>query len=257
MNSSKISHFPIQANELAELLSAKVTKEILVVIGNCRAEFDGRIKSFLDFGDRLLIVKPDESISLHGPIGVKPLNWQKEREGRISFFIKNESLIMSTYRPRTKERFEITFREIYSAFGFKAHDPATLKIAGDESHFAQYLSKHLDLIESGLELIALEYPTPHGQLDLFCRDSKGKKVIIELKKQAAALSDTQQLARYRESFPEDMEGPPRAILVAPSFSGRVKRYLQKKGLEAVVIAWQDIFPSLPPEPKQPPLDKYL
>ncbi|MHA2500516.1 MAG: endonuclease NucS domain-containing protein [Candidatus Hodarchaeales archaeon] len=257
MNSSKISHFPIHTSELVELLCARVTKEILVVVGSCCAEFDGRIKSFLDFGDRILIVKPDESISLHGPVGVKPLNWQKEREGRISFFTKDESLIMSTYRPRTKERFEITFREVYSAFGFVAHDPAQLQILGDESHFAQYLSKHLDLIESGLELIALEYPTPHGSIDLFCQDAQGKQVIIELKKQAATLSDAQQLTRYRDSFSKDHEKSPRAILVAPSFSMRVRQYLQKRGFEAAIIAWQDIFPSLPPDPKHPSLDEFL
>ncbi|MFX0116844.1 MAG: endonuclease NucS domain-containing protein [Candidatus Hodarchaeota archaeon] len=257
MNSSKIEILPVDLNELAALLSARVTITMLMVTGNCRAEFDGRIKSFLDWGDRLLIVKPDESIILHGPVAVKPLNWQKEKEGAVKFLMKENQLVMSTYRPRTKERFEIFFREVYLAFGFAARDLAKLEILGDESHFARYLSENLDLIESGLELISLELETPHGSIDLFCRDHQGTEVIIELKKQGATLADAHQLERYRDSFAGEREKGIRAMLVAPSFSSRVKRYLLKKGLEAAIIAWQDIFPTLPPNSQHPSLDDYL
>ncbi|MFQ5981276.1 MAG: endonuclease NucS domain-containing protein [Candidatus Heimdallarchaeota archaeon] len=252
----KVEILSSSLKELSTALSARATNKILVLAGNCNADFDGRIKSYLDWGDRLLIVKPDDSILLHGPAGVKPINWQKEKEGKINFAERNELLVMSTYRPRTQERFTVAFREIFMAYTFAAHDPAQLEITGDESHFAQYLSNHTDLIEAGLEVIALEYQTPHGYIDLLCRDFNGTKLIIELKKQAASLADAQQLARYRNSFVNDGQSI-RAMLVAPGFSARVNRYLQKNGLEATKIAWQDIFPTLPPDPQQPSLDKYL
>jgi RecB family endonuclease NucS len=252
----KVEVLSSRLNELATALSARAAHKILVMAGNCNADFNGRIKSYLDWGDRLLIVKPDDSILLHGPAGVKPINWQKEKEGKISFIEKDELLVMTTYRPRTQERFTVVFREIFMAYAFAATDPAQLEITGDESHFAQYLSNHTDLIEPGLEVIALEYQTPHGYIDLLCRDSNGTKLIIELKKQAATLADAHQLARYRNSFVDDDQSI-RAMLVSPAFSARVNQYLQKNELEATKIAWQDIFPTLPPDPQQPSLDKYL
>lgn len=259
MKSSKAQKVEVLSSspkELVTALSARAANRILVLNGNCNADFDGRIKSYLDWGDRLLIIKPDDSILLHGPAGVKPINWQKEKEGKINFVERNELLVMSTYRPRTQERFTVAFREIFMAYAFAATDPALLEITGDESHFARYLSAHTDLIEAGLELIALEHQTPHGYIDLLCRDSNGTKLIVELKKQAATLADAHQLARYRDSVVKDDQSV-RAMLVAPVFSARVNRYLQKNGLEATKIAWQDIFPALSPDPKQPSLDKYL
>ena len=247
---------PISAMELASDLSARVTKQMLVVAGNCTAEFDGRIKSHLDWGDRILIVKPDESIILHGPAGIKPLNWQLPGEGRVNFLEENEILILRTYRPRTAEHFEIRFREVYNAWTYDATDLAQMKISGDESHFSQYLSRHLDLVEPGLDLMFLEFNTPHGYIDILCRDQEGKHLVIELKKQNATLSDAHQLERYRDFFLNKESRIVRAMLIAPSFSMRVKQYLSKRGLEAKEFSWQDVFPTLP-EFQHPTLDDFL
>ncbi len=256
-HSSRITVLKTGFKELAQQLTDLLPKNILVLNGNCSAIFDGRIKSTLDWGDRILLVKSDESIILHGPTHVKPLNWQKEKEGRILFQNDSNYLKMTTFRPKTNERFEILFKEVYLAYSFEAEDLSQLEVTGDEIQFRKFLANNLSVIEEGLELLAEEKQSLHGFFDLYCKDKNGNHVIIEIKKQCATLADAQQLLRYRNTFSKGSSNNIRAILVAPLFSLRVKKYMIKRRLEIKKIAWQEIFPTILLDKQHPSLDSFL
>jgi len=85
-----------------------------------------------------------------------------------------------------------------------------------EREVQHFLAKNLFLLgEPRLELVRLEYPVSFGRIDLVARDSHGRIVAIEVKRDAATRHAVGQLQSYMgaltEEFPHDAV---RGILVA-------------------------------------------
>lgn len=231
------------AKELAQQLSEESCKKTIVIFGFCKAIFDGRIKSFLPGGDRLLIVKKDESLILHGSKGVKPLNWQKSGAGKINYSAKGSTLVVSTFRPKTKETLEILFTQVYQTTTFDDHDSATLNIFGSESDLSDYLFDHPEIIGPDFQPTTREYETPFGFIDLRGVDKHGNIIIVEVKKQSATPADAHQLKRYVDYFQDVEKVSVRGVLVAAGFSEKVLSLLRIYDFKPVVVFWQEIFPS--------------
>jgi RecB family endonuclease NucS len=211
--------------------------------GRCTAVFDGRIKSTLDSGDRLLIIKNDLSIIMHGPIGVKPLNWQKPLAGPIEFKGDQNYLEMLTKRKKTDEVLSINFSDISFVSLWHAYDVSEMVIYGDESDLVKYLVSSPDLIEEGFQVLRTEYNTDVGPVDIRGIGHSGE-TIVEVKKRKATPADAYQLKRYIEYFEEKEKKDVKGILVAPDFPNKVKQYLKENDLFAKKIPWDEVFPTL-------------
>ncbi|MFQ5800386.1 MAG: endonuclease NucS, partial [Candidatus Hydrothermarchaeales archaeon] len=59
-----------------ELIYGKGAHSMILLLGECRVECQGRAKSYLDWGDRLVIVKKDGSVLVHQGESREPVNWQ-------------------------------------------------------------------------------------------------------------------------------------------------------------------------------------
>ncbi|MHA1399739.1 MAG: endonuclease NucS domain-containing protein [Candidatus Heimdallarchaeaceae archaeon] len=232
------------SDEVIKKLNSIVSERMIIIGGKCTAIFDGRIKSTLEPGERLLIIKKDLSILMHGAKGVKPLNWQKPHAGPIRFLLKNGNLVMFTRRIKTQEELIITFTKIQFITTWRASDSTELEIYGDESDLVKYLVKKPEKIEEGLQILACEYSTEVGFVDIRAIDKNKKEVIIEVKKRNATPADAFQLKRYQEFFAKKEKRAVRAMLIAPSFPDNVKKYLLDNKLEYLEIPWKDIFPVL-------------
>ncbi|MFX1247268.1 MAG: endonuclease NucS domain-containing protein [Promethearchaeota archaeon] len=230
---------------LESQLNNHLERRMILLFGNCRAHFDGRIKSLFLDGDRVLIIKKDLSILLHSSFGVKPVQWQLAGAGKVIFRMKsNQRLQMETYRPKTDESFFITFSKVYFAVSYdtsKADDAAS--IIGHEKDFVEYLVKNPDIIEQDLRIIESEKEIDFGFIDIWAMDILDTFVAIEVKKSSATLADAHQLKRYIDFFKQKGQKV-RGILVATSFPKKVKKYLKSFNLEACRIMWQDIFPTI-------------
>jgi len=244
----QIIHLSLNPFTLKDQLNNNLTKssKMIFIFGFCSGLFDGRIKSSLSEGDRILIIKKDLTIILHDPEGVKPIQWQKPNVGSINFSIIDSKLRMETYRPKTDESFFITFTgEIYQALVFETKikgDNAT--VIGDERDFVDYLENNPSVIEPGLKIIKREKETDVGFIDLFAEDRSNNFVIVEVKKQVANPADAYQLQRYVEYFQKQTTQNVRGILVASRIPNKVKQYLKDSNLEDCAISWQDIFPTM-------------
>ncbi len=234
-------------SKLADSLPSHLDNDMILIVGVCDSIFDGRIKSTLDKGDRTLILKKDGSILLHNATGTRPVQWQKARAGKINFTynIENSTLIMESYRPKTDESFFITFYEVWFAAFLQIKERLSKgsQTFGDEKDFVDQLVLHPELIESNLKIIEREKEIAFGFIDLYCQDSNGTFTVIEVKKQAATLTDAYQLHRYIEFFQKKGEAV-RGILVANHIPKKVIAYLKTHNLEHVSIPWQEIFPTL-------------
>lgn len=231
-------------HKLVERLNKNVGEKMIIIAGSCNAIFDGRIKSTLGEGERILIIKRDLSILMHSPEGVKPLNWQKPHAGPITFRVNNSLLEMFTQRTKTKEVLTVAFSIVEFAALWHARDDTKMSIYGDEADLVRYLVKHPEAIEEQLTILQTEYSTPVGPVDIRALDAKGVEVIIEVKKRQATPSDAHQLKRYIEYFQEQQKKKLRGILVAPSFPNQVVKYLTQHNLEHKEVPWADIFPVL-------------
>jgi len=254
---TKITNFQGPIETIAQQLSLESCKKMIVIFGFCNAIFDGRIKSYLPGGDRLLIVKKDESLILHGSKGVKPLNWQKGGAGKIHYTTKGDSLVISTFRPKTHETLEIVFSRVYQATTYDDHDSATLDIYGSESDLSNYLFSHPEIIGKDFQPTTREYETPYGFIDLRGVDNRGNIIIVEVKKRSATPADAHQLKRYVDYFRDVENVQVSGILVATSFSERVMTLLNTYHLKAVAVLWQEIFPAKASEKASRTLDDFL
>ncbi|MFW9924640.1 MAG: endonuclease NucS [Candidatus Thorarchaeota archaeon] len=254
---SRVKQYFDSVDNIAKILTEEACKKMLVIFGFCSAIFDGRIKSYLPEGDRILIVKKDESLILHGAKGVKPLNWQMAGAGKINYIAEKDQLIVRTFRPKTEESLEIIFEQVYHTAIFDAIDSASLSIYGSESDLSNYLFDHPKIIDENFQPTAREFETPFGFLDLRGVDKQGNIIIIEVKKRSASPNDAHQLKRYVEYFGQIEKVKVRGILVAKDFSSKVMNILEANNLEAVEVPWQEIFPALANEKPSITLDDFM
>ncbi|MHA2225472.1 MAG: endonuclease NucS domain-containing protein [Candidatus Hodarchaeales archaeon] len=212
---------------------------------DCTAIFDGRIKSQFEKGDRILTIKKDLAILLHSSRGLRPDQWQRAGDGKISFIIEDEKLQMQTYRPKTDESFFVTFSRIFLGISFDTiKEKKESTVFGDEKDFSNYLVKNPNMIEPGLKVTDCEKETEVGFIDILAIDTANRTVIIEVKKQAASPADAHQLKRYKDYFQSKQSEEIRAILVATGFSNKIIKYMNSVKLEYCSIPWQEIFPTV-------------
>ncbi|MHA2248340.1 MAG: endonuclease NucS domain-containing protein [Candidatus Hodarchaeales archaeon] len=229
---------------LKDQLSDHIEKKMILILGNCSAFFDGRIKSRFTDGDRFLIIKKDLSIVLHGSSGVKPVQWQLAGAGKVSFRITDDHLRMETYRPKTDESFFIAFSEVYLALSYNALEfDETASIIGHEKDFVEYLVKNPNIIEQGIRVIETEKEIDAGFIDIWGMDTSNNFVVVEVKRTNATPADAHQLKRYVDFFQKQGDQV-RGILVATGFPRKVKKYLKTFDLESCTVPWQDVFPTI-------------
>jgi RecB family endonuclease NucS len=110
-------------------------------------------------------------------------------------------------------------------------DPGEFSMYLTEDEMQQVLSAHPELIEPGLRTIRRERQVTPGFIDIFARDTKGRLVIIEVKRRRADSEAVHQLHGYIKSFQAKEDTALRGILVAPSLTKGTYALLEQLGLE--------------------------
>jgi RecB family endonuclease NucS len=219
-----------------ELLSENL-KAMATFVGRCRIEYSGRAKSFLDYGDRLVIIKPDGTIMVHGDSKREPLNWQPPGT-KISYSIA-DGLAIEAKRTSPPEHMHIHFTDIHAVSVFRLDDAAELDLVGDETNVKDRIEKDPSIIEPGLRVISREVTTESGYIDLLCEDTQGRTVIVEVKRTSISPSAVYQLEAYLIDFRKKNDKVQvRGILCAPRVSGMARVLLEEKGMEFREIGYE-------------------
>lgn len=99
-----------------------------------------------------------------------------------------------------------------------------------EAHLRDYLARHLEVVEPGLELFVdeaertgVEYPTPVGTIDILASDREGGLLVIELKVSRGPDSAAGQVLRYKNWVKRHLaEGRRvRGLIIAQHISDRL------------------------------------
>jgi RecB family endonuclease NucS len=200
------------------------------IIGRCRVVYAGRSSSFLDYGDRLVIAKPDGTVMVHGDSKREPLNWQPP--GASVQYSIDDGLVVEAVRKRPAEDMYIHFEQVRAISIFHLDDQAEIRKAGAEMHMVDLIEKDPSVIEPGLRVIRREMATKSGYIDLFCEDSEGRPVVVEVKRARISPRAVHQLEAYLiDMRKKNKDAPIRGILCAPRISEMARTLIEEKGLE--------------------------
>jgi len=215
--------------EIKLLVDSAVSSEgVLTIFARCRVHYDGRAKSELGPGDRVIIVKPDGSFLIHQKEKREPVNWQPP--GSVVRLELREKPVLVSVRRKPRETLEVELDEVYLITVFHAEDYEELALTGSEAEMAELIFENPEVIEPGFKPLYREKPIKHGIVDVLGVDRDGNLVVLELKRRRADLHAVSQLKRYVETLREEHENV-RGILVAPSLTSGAKKLLEKEGLE--------------------------
>lgn len=230
--------------EAKEVLEEYLPRARLVQInGLCSVKYQGRAKSKLDRGERLLIKKQDSALLVHGPENYQPKNWQPEVDSfSLDIDEGEEILVLKAERKNPEEVVEIIFERIDLLTVNKLVDKSELKVKGHEVDIHEAIENQPSIVEKELKIIKRERKTPAGYIDLFCRDENDCYVVIEVKRNPD-YNTVLQLQRYVDEIDEEFSTEVRGILVAPKMTDNLLEYLGDRGLEFVEVEMNDVIAS--------------
>lgn len=231
-------------SEAEEILSEYLKREYTVQLnGLCSVNYQGRAKSKLDRGERLVIKKQDSAILVHGPENYQPKNWQPEVDSySVSIDEDQDILVLRAERLNPEEVVEIRFEDINFLMVDQMVDKSELKVSGHEVDIHEAIEDEPDIVEEGLKVIERERETPAGFIDVFARDSEDNYIVIEVKRNPD-YNTVLQLQRYVDEIEDEFKGDIRGILVAPKMTDKILDYLGERDLEFVEVEMADVISS--------------
>ena len=238
-NVEKIETSP-QFGEAQDILREYLSRDYTVQVnGKCTVSYSGRAQSKLDRGDRMVLVKQDSALLVHGPDNYQPRNWQPEVD-RWEVKTEDGALTIEARRLNPEEVVEIELSSIDLVAVSQMVDESELKISGHEVDIHEAIEESPGIVEDGFEVVARERKTPAGYIDVLGRDTDGVMTVVEVKRNPD-YNTALQLQRYVDEIEEEFSGDVRGVLVAPKLSDEVDEYLNERDLEFVEVDMEDII----------------
>ncbi len=221
-----------QPEELVEFLSTHLSygSALLQVVSACEVLYHGRAASVAEAGDYLVLLKPDGSLQVQGPRGVKPVNWQPQTD-RVSVELEDGYAVLLAERFTPSEFVRISFQAPALVLALELAENGNFVLIGSELEMQEALARNPEVIEPGLKLLQRELPTDVGGIDLLARDAQGRLVVVELKRGKANHEAVHQLSRYVDSVRAMVTEEVRGVLAAPAATAPALNRLGELGLE--------------------------
>src|SRR5207249_7267353 len=129
---------------------------VRLIVARCEVSYTGRLTAFLPESTRLLMVKADGSVLVHGDAGgYRPLNWMtpptviEEEPGR---------LVVRKRAGKSEDRLEIRLREVLSDVEHEMGEAAGLEKDGVERDLQAELAAQPNALGEELRLVRREWP---------------------------------------------------------------------------------------------------
>jgi len=204
-------------------------KALIVLMACCRVTYEGRARSKLGYGDRMIIIKSDGSFMIHQDRNLEPVNWQPPKS-QCKASLKRGVIDLEGSKRNPPERLEVEIIDTYLASYFNGLDFNNLELTGYEENMRKMVFENPEIIEKGFRPSSREYSTPNGFIDVLGKDKEGNLVILELKSRRAGINAVKQLKKYMDCFSDHKELV-RGILVAPSVTDEASELLEENKLE--------------------------
>ncbi len=234
-----------KSNEANDLVKEALRKKATITLyACCKVEYEGRALSQLDWGERIILIKPDGSFLVHQEKKVEPVNWQPPKS-KTKSYVKENMLILESHRRTPQELLYVKVKKIHFITYANIEDFEELEQAGYEKDMSDMIMKKPHLIEQGFTPKTREYAVEHGYIDIIGKDADGNLMILELKARKAGVSAVKQLRRYVEDikntdndYLKDFSVEKkkiRGLLVAPSIMNDAVELIEEEGIEFVSV----------------------
>jgi RecB family endonuclease NucS len=202
----------------------------LIIVGNCTVHYQGRAKSKLEPGERILIVKEDGSLLVHRSIGYEPVNWQPP--GCV-FHTRAKGNVLEVHAVRRKpnESVRVFFDRVQLVSALELADTGEFSLFATEEDMHKAILVEPSLLEDGFKPVTYEKKVEPGFVDVYGVDIHGKLVVVEVKRKTAGKEAAYQLAKYIHAIKTKADREVRGILVAPQIGKDVHRLLVTLDLE--------------------------
>lgn len=202
----------------------------IMIIGCCSVKYEGRARSTLEPGERVVFIKEDKALLIHRGQGYKPVNWQPS-SSYITISIDDDVLRIRSVRRKPHEVIDISFTDIEILLTFILKDDGEFSLYVSERDIQRVLIKEPGLIEADFTLLDYEKQIDPGFIDMYGIDSQGNLVVIEIKRAKANKYAVLQLSRYLQSIKLTTERNVRGLLIADTITKSALRMLKTLNLE--------------------------
>jgi hypothetical protein len=218
--------------EHKKLKEALEKNQDTVLLCNCEVEYDGRAKTYLSQGDRIIIIKSDKALIIHQPTGNNPVNYMKPGTNH-TLTTENDSTVVNSYND--KEYMKIIINNIHSFHSHKLEDTEKIKIAGTEADMNEHILQNPSLIHSNFKPLSLEEHTKYGFIDVFGYINN-ELTVVECKRFTADLSAVSQLRRYVEKIKKSKGlTSVKGIIASPSITPNALKMLTDFGYSHIQV----------------------
>lgn len=201
------------------------TNAVLAAFINCRVYYSGRAEAELATGDRLLVIKADNTLLIHQPSQGNPINYLRAGS-KIGF--EDHSLVASNMG--TKDSIVVEIDKIHECITRVLDDGKKQLLAGTEAEMSDYIKEHPKLISADFTPLSREEHTKYGFIDVFGHDKNGTLIIVECKRYSASLDAVTQLRRYVEKI-KALRGTNKVtgVIAAPKITANAEQMLKDWG----------------------------
>ncbi|HEX7521168.1 MAG TPA: endonuclease NucS [Acidimicrobiia bacterium] len=212
-----------------------------LLVAWCSVDYQGRLGARLERAQRLIVLKADGSIAVHGDSkAYKPLNWMSPP----CTIVDDGDRI--TARNAKGEELVIQLDEIVHDLVLDLGDDAGLAKDGVEAELQELIAARVQALRDDLQIVRREYPTDIGPVDLVCRDRDGRAIVVEVKR-IGEIAGVDQLLRYQERLDRDSTlAPTVGMLVATRIKPQARVYAESRGVVCVEVVLDELRDTAPP-----------
>jgi endonuclease len=213
-----------------------------LLVARCSVTYEGRLGARLAPAIRLVLCKADGSIAIHSDAkAFKPLNWMNPP---CHIDTSEDAIVARTPKGET---LRIELHEIISDVTVELGADPGLEKDGVEAELQQLIAARVAALRADLTLVRREYPTDIGPVDLLCRDSNGRAVVVEVKR-VGEIAGVDQLLRYQERLDRDPGlAPTSGLFVAQQIKPQAKVYAESKGIAYIEVDLERLRGEIDPD----------
>ena len=226
----------LELGDYATVLQNALKKNEVILMGcKCSIKYSGRAESLLPVGERIIIIKADNTLLVHQPTGNNPINYMKPGSSHALVF-EDQQYKLKSQNLEHKEYMDITLNAIHFFQSQYLEDGQKIEISGTEKDMAEMIFHNPEVIEPGFKPLSMEEHTQFGFIDVFGYDHENTLTVIECKRYTADFKAVEQLKRYVEKI-KSSKGLTfvRGLLVAPSITTNAEDMLRKEGFQFIAL----------------------
>ena len=228
--SCRVFERPSLKSAFAILREAIPKHSCVMLVAHCKVEYQGRARSTLGSGDRIVLVKEDGALLVHRPTGYEPVNWQSSGS-YLRTNLVGGALVLKAVRRGPSETLKVSFDQIHAVVVAKIIDNGRFDLHVSEEEMKKAIVAEPQILEEGFRPIAYEKRVEPGFIDIYGLDRSNRFVIVEIKRLKAGKNAVLQLARYVDEIRKMGNTDVRGVLAAPKISKDVQRLLATLNLE--------------------------